>query len=90
MTPPSCRISVKVIPNAPRNEIVGWLAGSLKIKLHAPPTDGKANEALCRYLGEVLGISARSVKLLQGATSRHKVIEVTGLDLAGAKERLDR
>jgi Uncharacterized conserved protein len=41
-------LSVHIIPNASRSEIVGWHEGALKIRLAAPPVEGKANEELCR------------------------------------------
>lgn len=85
---PSCRIPVKVIPNAPRNEVVGWLGEALKIKLKAPPVEGRANAALCESLAEWLDVPVRGVTLLQGATSRQKVVQVEGMDLATLKSTI--
>jgi uncharacterized protein (TIGR00251 family) len=86
--PPCCRIAIKVIPNAPRNQITGWLGPALKIKVHAPPLDGRANEALCAFLAGTFGLPIRAVTLLQGEKSRQKLIQICGLDLAGLKSRV--
>ena len=75
----SCTVNVKVIPNAPRNEVVGWLGDALKVKIHAPPVDGRANEALCEFLSVALGLPARAVSVLRGGSSRQKVISIVGL-----------
>ncbi|MCX6955502.1 MAG: DUF167 domain-containing protein, partial [Verrucomicrobia bacterium] len=50
MHPPSCTLAIKAIPNAPRSEVIGWLGESLKVKVHAPPVEGKATAALCEFL----------------------------------------
>jgi len=84
----SCTIAIKVIPNAPRTEIAGWLGDSLKIKIHAPALEGRANEELCRFLAEKLGLPKRAVTLLQGEKSRLKVVQIAGLDTAETKHRL--
>src|SRR5207244_1089860 len=64
--PASCTISVKAIPNAPRNEIVGWLGEALKVKVHAPPLEGRANDELCEFLADTLGLPRRAVTLVRG------------------------
>lgn len=84
----SCRISIKAVPNAPRSEVAGWLGEDLKVKVHAPAVEGKANEELCRFLAEELGLPKRAVQLAQGDKSRKKVIEIDGLDLPAVKARL--
>lgn len=79
---PSCTVAVKGIPNAPRSEIVGWLGDSLKIKIHAPPVEGRANDALCEFLADSLGVSRRAITLIRGDASRQKVIAIDGLTRA--------
>ena len=71
-------LRIKVIPNAPKSMISGVENGELKIRLSAVPEKGKANEALCKYLAKVLGISGSRVKLLSGDTNRHKRVLVEG------------
>jgi len=84
----SCTLAVKAIPNAPRTEIVGWLGDALKIKLHAPPVAGRANEALVEFLAAALGVPRRAITLLRGDTSRQKLLRIDGLTIAELKKRL--
>jgi uncharacterized protein (TIGR00251 family) len=86
--PPSCLLPVAVVPNAPRSEIVGWLGDALKVKVHAPPLEGRANEALCKFLAGKLDLPRRAVTVARGETSRRKLIQITGLNLMMAKTRL--
>ena len=84
----SCRLAIKVVPNAPRNEIAGGLGNALKIKIHAPPLDGRANDVLCAFLADVLDLPRRAVVLQQGEKSRQKLVQIDGLDLDLARARL--
>ena len=88
MSAPGCTLALKVIPGAPRDEVCGWLGDELKVKLHAPPLDGRANEALVEFLAEVLGVPRRDVVLAQGQKSRRKVVRIAGLDAAAVRARL--
>jgi hypothetical protein len=74
-----CRLEIKAVPNAPRSEVVGWLGPALKVKVHAPPVEGKANEELCAVVADMLGISRRSLRIGHGATSRKKLLLIDGL-----------
>jgi uncharacterized protein (TIGR00251 family) len=73
-------LGIKAVPNAPKSEVVGWLGEALKVKIHAPPEDGKANAELCVFLAKILGIPKGSVRLGRGASSRSKVIEIAGMN----------
>jgi uncharacterized protein (TIGR00251 family) len=84
----SCTLPIKAIPNAPRSEVVGWLGEALKVKIHAPPVEGRANEALCEFMADALGLPRRAVRVLRGDSSRLKVVRIDGLSLAEAKSRL--
>jgi uncharacterized protein (TIGR00251 family) len=86
--PVSCTLAVKAVPNAPRDEIAGWLGDALKIKIHAPALDGRANEALCEFLAAELGLPKRAVTLVHGDKSRQKLVRLAGLTLADVKSRL--
>jgi uncharacterized protein (TIGR00251 family) len=70
---------VRVQPRASRNEVGGEWEGALKVRLTAPPVDGRANEALCRLLAECLNVPAGAVRLLSGERSRTKRVEVDGV-----------
>ena len=86
---PSCTLDLKTIPNAPRDEIVDWLGEALKVKVHAPALEGRANDALLKFLAEKLGRPRRTITLIRGDKSRHKVVRVDGLTLAEIKTRLE-
>lgn len=86
---PFCTLELKTIPNAPRDEIVGWLGEALKVKVHAPALEGRANDALLKFLAEKLGRPRRTITLIRGDKSRHKVVRVDGLTLAEIKTRLE-
>jgi uncharacterized protein (TIGR00251 family) len=83
----SCTLRIKAIPNTPRSVVVGWLGDALKIKIHAPALEGRANEALCDFLAEELGLAKRAVTITQGEKSRQKVVRIVGLTLAEIKTR---
>jgi uncharacterized protein (TIGR00251 family) len=72
------RVSVHVQPRAARSEIVGLHGAALKVRLQAPPVDGAANEALVALLAERLGVARRAVRVVAGASSRAKTVEVEG------------
>ena len=85
---PACTLELKTIPNAPRDEITGWLGDTLKVKVHAPALDGHANDALLAFLAENLGLPRRAVTLVRGVKSRHKVVRIDGLTLVEVRARL--
>ena len=77
-----CVVNVRVIPRASKNQIHGMLGDALKIRLQAPPMDGKANDALVRFLAEILKLPARNISLLSGQTGRNKRVLLGGMDAA--------
>ena len=85
---PYCILAVKVIPNARRNELAGRLGDAVKIKIHAPPVEGRANDALCDFLAERLGIPRRSISMISGTTSRQKRVRIENLSLDEVHSRL--
>jgi uncharacterized protein (TIGR00251 family) len=85
---PSCTLEIKAVPNAPRSAVVGWLGSALKVKVHAPALEGRANDELCSFLADALAVPRRNVTLLRGDTSRQKLVRVDGLTLDDAKRRL--
>ena len=68
----ACLLDVVVTPNAPRTRADGLHDGALRVRLNAPPVDGKANDALQAWLADELGLQRRSVQLLRGQTARRK------------------
>ncbi len=69
-------LAVHVIPNASRSELVGWHEGALKLRLAAPPVDGKANEELCRFLGKTFGIAPSLIDMERGLASKKKHVRL--------------
>jgi uncharacterized protein (TIGR00251 family) len=74
----ACRVMLKVVPGSRRDQIVGRLGERLKVKVAAPPEDGKANKAVCRVLAEAVGVGERDVEVVVGHASPEKVVRVLG------------
>jgi uncharacterized protein (TIGR00251 family) len=73
------RISVRVIPNASKSEIISRDDGEWKIKIQSPPEEGKANKALIQLLAKYFKIPKNAIKIISGEKSRQKIIEVFDL-----------
>ncbi len=69
-------IRVRLIPNASKNEIVGKEEGIYKIRLTAPPIDGRANEALIQFLANRLDIAPSLISIVKGHASKQKSVEI--------------
>jgi uncharacterized protein len=72
---------VRVSPRAKRNAIEGVAEGALRVRLAAPPLEGRANEALGRFLAECLNIPRSAVRIVAGERGRRKRVEVRGVSL---------
>ena len=72
----SCRLLVAVVPNTRRTGADGLHDGCLRVRLAAPPVEGKANDRLLAWLAAELGLPRRAVRLLRGDTARRKTVEV--------------
>ena len=84
------RFQVRVTPKSRTDEIRASRAGgTIRVRVTAPPEDGRANEAVLALLGKRLGLPRRSVRLVGGATSRLKWIEADGLEEAELWRRLE-
>lgn len=70
------RIYVKAVPRSSRNEIIKISEGEYKVKLTAPPAEGKANEMLQKILADYFGISKSNVKIIAGKSARIKIIDI--------------
>lgn len=71
-------LTLHIQPGAKKTEFAGQHGDALKIRLAAPPVDGKANEALVRFIAEALKLPKSAVNLKSGQTSRRKVLEICG------------
>lgn len=90
VVPGGVRLAVQIQPNAKKTEVVGVLDDALKIKLAAQPIEGKANEALVKWLAGALGVSRSAVTLTHGQTNKRKLLEIAGVtleDVAGLEPR---
>ncbi|MCE2859555.1 MAG: DUF167 domain-containing protein [Oxalobacteraceae bacterium] len=70
------RMAVHVQPGARVSTVIGEIGGALKIRLHAPPVDGKANAALIAFVAGKLGIRQRDVRIVRGQTNRQKLLDI--------------
>lgn len=82
-------LSLHVQPNAPQSKIIGEYNGSLKIKIHAPPVDGKANEEIIRFLAKILEIPKARIEILKGETFKLKKVLIRGLEEAAVRSLID-
>jgi len=80
----------RVQPRAPRSEIAGEHNGAIKLRLAAPPVDGKANQECRSFLARLLKVSATSVEIISGSTSRDKVIRIHNISVRRVIEALGR
>jgi len=81
-------LSLHIQPGAKKTEVAGEHGEALKIRLHAPPVDGKANDALVAFLAERLGVPKARVVLEAGQTSRSKRVRVVGTTIAAVAAAL--
>jgi len=75
-------IEIHVQPRAKATEVVDWHGDAIKIRVAAPPVDGAANEALVRFLAELLGVPRATVTVVGGATGRRKRVAIEGMERA--------
>ncbi len=72
-------LHVVIQPRASKDEIVGLHADRLKIRLKAPPVDGRANEYLIRYLAGLFGLAKKNIQVTKGQTNRLKTLRIESL-----------
>jgi uncharacterized protein len=87
-SPASVRVSVRAKPRASRSRIGRASGLEIEASLAAAPVDGAANTALIELLSEALSLRASALRLVLGQTSKHKVVEVSGLSEQQVVERL--
>jgi len=79
--PRGIRLATHILPNAGKTEVVGVFDGALKIRLHAQPIEGKANEVLIRYLAGALRVPKSAINITHGHAGKRKIIEINARDL---------
>ena len=85
----TARLSVRLTPRARQSGIEGFEGETLRVRVTAPPVDGRANEALTALLARALGVPKRDVRVVAGQASRQKVVAVDGLTNVEVRRRLE-
>ena len=88
MEPRATRVRIRVSPGAKRAGVVGRHDDAWKVRVTAAPERGRANASVVALLADSLGLSLPAVRVISGASSRDKVVELTGLSAREADERL--
>jgi len=86
--PSGCVLSLKVVPGASREKIVGPLGERLKVAVQKPPEKGAANKAVCALVAKALGLRPADVRVLRGDTRPEKDLLVVGLGPEEVAKRL--
>ena len=81
-------LALWVTPRAVCSEVTGVADARLRVRLAAPPHEGRANVALLAFVAGLLGVAPSDVRLLRGSTSRRKVLRVRGVTPGEARRRL--
>lgn len=81
-------LKLRVTPNAAKSEVVGWHGDALRIRVAAPPTNGRANSAVIEILADYLGIRPKAIEIARGHASRDKVAHIYGVDRRALLGRL--
>jgi uncharacterized protein (TIGR00251 family) len=82
------KLHLFIQPKSSKNEIVGIHDNKLKIKIKAPPVEGKANEELVEFLSDVFAIPKRQVEITKGDTGRNKTVILHGLSEADVRAKI--
>ena len=86
----SVTFSVRVIPRASKSALAGDMDGAVKIRIAAPPVDGEANDELIRFLAKLLGVGRQQVEIISGATSKNKIVRITGVTIEDCQKMLQQ
>ncbi len=70
------RLSINVIPNASKSELVSKDVTGWKVRLAAPPVDGKANQALIEFLADHFDCAKSSIQIIKGQTGKKKIVDI--------------
>ncbi len=82
------RVGIKVVPNASREGIAGWLGTDLKVRVAQPPEAGRANERVCHLLAEQLSLPKDAVAVVSGHASPRKTLEIRGVTMNEFRQRM--
>jgi uncharacterized protein len=76
---PSCLLAIKAVPVAKRDEIAGWLGDRLKVRVSAPPEQGRANQAIIELFAHELGLKSQQIDIETGHASPLKALRISGM-----------
>lgn len=89
MEPHTIRLRLRVSPGAGRAAVVGRYGNAWKVRVTAPPERGRANVDVVQLIADSIGVQRPDVRLVAGASSRDKVVELSGITLEEAERRLE-
>ncbi len=82
-------LAIRVTPRASRDEIAEILSdGTIRVRLTAPPVEGKANRALIKFLSKVLGVAPSRLEIVAGENGRDKLVSIVDMDVETAQEKI--
>ena len=81
-------LSIKVVPGARKDRVVGCYGDAIKVQASSPPEKGRANEAVIELIARELRVSAAQVRIVRGHSQPRKVIEVQGISQEATLELL--
>ena len=79
------RLKIYVQPGGRKSELLGEFDGALKVRIAAPPVEGKANDEVIVFFAKLFGVAKRDVTLTKGQQSRNKTLEIQGVTQAEAE-----
>jgi uncharacterized protein (TIGR00251 family) len=82
------RLTLKISAGAAKTEFRGMHGDVWKLQVAAPPVDGRANEAILRFIAQLAGVGKSGVRILSGFTGTTKVVEVEGIDSPGLERAI--
>lgn len=85
----SCTLKVRVQPKASRNQVDGFEDGTLRLRVTAPPAEGKANTRVIALMAKALGVSKSRLEIVRGHGSRDKVVSIDTLTEQEVRRRID-
>lgn len=86
---PATDLQIRVTPGASRERVLGMLGDTLRLAVTAPPEDGRANDAVCRFVAKLLDRPRGHVNVIRGATSREKTVRIEGLTAVDLRRWLE-
>jgi uncharacterized protein (TIGR00251 family) len=82
-------LAIRVVPNAPKTQITAIMAdGTIKIKVAAPPVEGKANIVLTKYLANLLSVSESQIEIITGAKGHNKLVSIVDISPIEVEKRI--